>query len=343
MNDDKPSFERFLDQARTEFAEVPEVVGAADAVVERGAWWSEQRTRLRRARRVVLAGSTAYMTVVALLGLRFLEEIREIQARTGTSRDLVSGAAVEILLSTTLPLVAVLVALWLAHRRSVAAQIISRAMLWGMTMIVVVLQWTLLQLDPGTAWNAGLVPIEASAVLASSLTCTGALLVLGNHGLRPPGARSDLTQGLDGLLTLSLVMGLADALVLLTVGSLFAALFASNPVPLLLAVWLLVAAYGLHRRRTWGLLAMAAGNVAELLLAGTDAFASLGPFILILIVTSALQILLPLPVYFAMARRKQQPQPASAWTRKIPAVVLIASAAAATVQWGMAVVGHLYP
>ena len=274
------------------------------------------------------------MTVIALIGRRFAEEIEKVQAQSGTSGDIVSGALAELALASLAPLVAVLVALWLAHRRGVAAQIISRSMLWGMTMIVVVCQWLLFQLNPGS-WHEAIVPLEASAVLVASLTCTGALLALGNHGLRPPGSPPDRMHGLDGLLTLSLVMGLADALVLLTVGSLFAALFASNPVPFLVALWLLVSAYGLHRRRTWGLLAMAAGNIAELLLAGTDAFTALGPFILILIVTSALQVLLPLPVYFAMARRKHQGQPAIGWTRKIPAAVLIASAIAAAVQWAL--------
>lgn len=338
MTDDKPSFERFLDQARTEFAEIPQAEGTADAVVDQGVWWAEQRTRLRRSRWVVLIGAMSYMTVIALIGLRFSEEIDRIQAQSGSSQDLVSGALTEMALASMAPLIAVFVALWLAHRPSIASQIISRSMLWAMTMIVVVFQWMLFQLDPGSMWLAALAPLEASAVLGASLTCTGALLVLGNHGLRPPGSPPDQMQGLDGLLTLSLVMGLADALVLLTVGSLFAALFLTNPAPLLVAVWLLVAAYGLHRRRTWGLLAMATGNVAELLLAATDAFAALGPFILILIVTSALQVLLPLPVYFAMARRKNRPQPASAWTRKIPAAVLIASAVAASVQWALVMV-----
>lgn len=336
MTDQKLSFERFLDQARSEFAEVPEGPGTAQGVVDQGLWWAEQRVRLRRSRWVALLGSLSYVTVVVLIGLRFFEDVR-------ASQDLLSETMAQVAVASMVPLLAVFVSLWLAHRRSMASQIVSRSMLWAMTMIVVVFQWTLSQLDPATMWMATLLPLQASAVLASSLTCTGALLVLGNHGLRPPGSRPDEVQGLDGLLTLSLVMGLADALVLLTIGSVFAAAFTSNPVPLLVAVWLLVAAYGLHRRRMWGLLAMAAGNVAELVLAGTDTFASFGPFILILIVTSALQVMLPLPVYFAMARRKQPLQPASTWTRKIPAAVLIASAASATVQWAMVVVGQLYP
>ncbi len=333
MTDDKPSFDHLLNQARSEFNEAPLTAAMPDAVLAHGQWWAEQRTRLRRSRWVVRIGSLSYLLVIALVGLKFWEELGRMQAQHGVSADAVSGAVSELALASLAPLIAILVALWLAHRPSTVSQIVSRSMLWGMTMIVVVFQWMLFQLDAGTMWMAELVPLEASAVLVSSLTCTGALLALGNHGLHPPGSRPDEMQGLDGLLTLSLVMGLADALVLLTVGSLFAAFFLSNPAPLLLAVWLLVAAYGLHRRRTWGLLAMAAGNVAELLLAGTDAFAALGPFILILIVTSALQILLPLPVYFAMARRKQRPQPTRAWIRKIPAAVLIASAVVASVQW----------
>lgn len=343
MTDDTPSFERFLDQARTELAEVPQPKGTVEAVVDQGLWWAEQRTRLRRSRWVALLGSLSYVAVVVLIGLRFLEEVGTVQAPNGNSRDLISDTITQIAVASMVPLLAVLVAMWLAHRRSMASQIVSRSMLWAMTMIVVVFQWTLLQADPKAMYLATLFPLLASAVLASSLTCTGALLALGNHGLRPPAARPGHVQGLEGLLTLSLVMGLADALVLLTTGSLFAASFTSNPVPLIVAVWLLVAAYGLHRRRTWGLLAMAAGNLAELLLAGTDAFVSFGPFVLILIVTAALQILLPLPVYFAMARRKQQPLPTSTWARKIPAVVLIASAASATVQWAVVMAGHLFP
>lgn len=341
MTDNNPSFESLLDQARDEFEDVPSDAAAQDAVVGQGVWWAEQRTRLRRGRWVVLIGGMSYMAVIGLIGATFWSELAKVQARSNTSPTLISGAMLELLLASLAPLLAVVVALWLAHRRGLASQIISRSMLWAMTMVVVVFQWGLSQINPGTAWMMGLVPLEASAVLTSSLTCTGTLLVLGNHGLRPPGTPQDQMQGLDGLLTLSLVMGLADALVLLTVGSLFAAIFVSNPVPLIVAVWLLVAAYGLHRRRTWGLLAMAAGNIAELLLAGTDAFASLGPFILVLIVTAALQIVLPLPVYFAMARRKQRSGPAPAWVRSIPALVLITSSIAATLQWATAMFDHL--
>ena len=336
MNEGR-SFQGLLDQARAEL-DHPRPATKPDGLIEAGLWWSEQRVRLRRSRWIAFLGATAYMVVFTLVGMRLWVAFRELPAREADTEGNVWGTALELAFAGVLPLLAMLGALWIAHRRGTTAQIVARSMLWGMTMIVIVFQWMLSQLDVGSSLHSWLLPLEASAVLVANLTCTGALLALGNHGLRPPG--SDDLRGLDSLLTLSLVMGLADALVLLTVGS----LFASKLVPLLLTVWLVVAAYGLHRRRTWGLLAMAAGNVAELLLAGTEAFEGLGPFVLVLILTSALQILIPLPVYFAMVRRRARPLPVRRWIRKMPEVVLVTSAGIAVVQWVMALaesLGHL--
>ncbi len=304
---------------------------ASSLVRDHGSWWAEQRKRLRRVRWIATAGVLSYIVLVGLL-VREISSQLQLRNEAAQLTDLASGLVLSLGGLAAAPLALVGVALLFAHRTSPASQLLARTILWTMTLVVGVFQWSLLSRD-GFVTSEMILPFELTAVLIFNLLGTGALLALGDHGLRVPGRPAASTPAFDGLLTLSLVMGLADALVLLTMGALSVVSSQPNPVALVLAAWLLAAGFGLHRRRTWGLLAMAIGNLAELVFAANDVLISLGPFVVILILTSAVQIVLPVPVYFAMAKSRSPTAPSARWLGRVPAAVLIALALVTVAQW----------
>ncbi len=140
--------------------------------------------------------------------------------------------------------------------------------------------------------------------------------VLGAHGLRTATHRTPRT-GFEMLLSLSLVMGLADAVFMLFVGITKAGVVPMGPWPFILPLVLGVAGYGLLRGRVWGLLLMAVGNLAEVALILDDSLfgSSLltGAAAFVLVLTASVQLLLPAPVYAAMM------MPTRRWVERLQA------------------------
>ncbi len=140
------------------------------------------------------------------------------------------------------------------------------------------------------------------------------LALLGGHGLTAP-RRGVPRTGFEMVLSLSLVMGLADAAFMLFVDAAKLGVVELGPWPFILPPVLVAAAYGLLEGRVWGLLLMAIGNAAEVILIfdnglfGSSLLTSEAAFVLML--TATVQLLLPVPVYAAMLA------PGGAWVERL--------------------------
>lgn len=187
------------------------------------------------------------------------------------------------------------------HRRSsYGAQVFARAILWGACMMSATLQLMLSGVEGLTATA----PIESGLVILWTVVAGLAAWALGDEGLQTP--RRTRRGPLDALLSLSLIMGIADAAVLLVVVAFFS--LVAGPIGyglvVALSVGLVIGAVGLFRGRVWGLLVMALCNLAELasVLSGTlvDSEFLLNGMGPVLALTAVIPLMLPVPVYFAM-------------------------------------------
>lgn len=301
----------------------------AEFLVDHGQWWTEQRRRLRHLRRLVFGGAIVYGGVYIWVLVMVQEALRSSDAAGGVDR--LRLIWLELAAVAAVPLVLVGFALWLAHRRGFVSQVFSRALLWSLTVIVGLMQWMLSRL-----WRAGAdpeFPIGDTVALVGTLVCVGALLVLGNHGLRSPRQTGFRRTPLHGVLTLSLVMGLADTILLAVAQLAIGKLSTFDPVVVILCIWLGVSAFGLYRLRTWGLIAMIVGNLAELVLAAQGMLNGVGDMVVALILTAVVQLLLPLPIIRAMLRRGEEVRALPKVVERLPTIVLLAVAALSVVEW----------
>ncbi|MEM6991956.1 MAG: hypothetical protein AAF721_15715, partial [Myxococcota bacterium] len=268
MNEDPDALQQLIDTAGPALAESPEH-GDASFLSDHARWWTEQRRRLRNVRRLVLGGGVAYVAFCVWLAVMVMHALERGGGDTPQRLQLIW---VEMSAVAAIPVVLIGLALWLAHRHGAVSQLMARALLWSLTVIVGLMQWRLSALSRRGADPE--FPIGDSVALVGTIVCVGALLLLGSHGLKSPRATGFRRTPLHGLLNLSLVMGLADAILLLVAQLVMGGLSAVDPVVMLLCAWLGVSAWGLYRLRTWGLIAMIFGNVAELALAsqGIHAF-----------------------------------------------------------------------
>lgn len=254
-------------------------------------WQAQQRRPLRWFRRLAAVAGTVWV-----LQFGFSIWVLDLFGRPKPW-----GAVVALLL---VPLV-----LWgastLAGRSGLGAQLLSRSLLLATAMVgsaTSVFQNATFdsQLGLGLGWST--TRILVPAVLLMGLT-------LGEHGLTTPRRSSD-RGGFDMVLSLSLVMGLADATFLIFVAVTTFGTVSIGPWPLVLSIVLGIAGYGLFRGRVWGLLLMAVANFAEVMwvidgsLLGDSIVTEAAGALLIL--TATIQLLLPAPVYVAMLapRRK---------------------------------------
>ena len=218
------------------------------------------------------------------------------------------------------------IAWWLAHRPRFWAQLTSRAIFWSLGLLIVAGQSSALRLYTMSKPEM-LTLLVPSAVMLCTIASVAVLLKLGDHGLRPPQRTTFEPVAHRELLTLSLMMGLADAVILTIVGlgSLTDPSLASA-IRLGLASLLMVSAWSLSRLRVWGLGAMALGNLFEVFVIGTGAFDSLGPLLFVLLATAAVQLLLPVPVYGAMLRPASKQRAPSRLLQLVLRTVLIGAA-----------------
>ncbi|MEM6293420.1 MAG: hypothetical protein AAGA54_19260 [Myxococcota bacterium] len=297
----------------------------SSTLIRGGQWWAEQRRRLRAAQPFL------YGSGLILLGLEALFAWFLFELRGGT---LSSDVIAPVVLVFAAPFLFAGVAWWLAHQPRFWAQLTARAMFWGLGLLIVAFQGSMLR-GYLLATESVVMSVVSATAMICTLACVLVLLKLDDHWLHPPHRTAFEPVAHRSLLTLSLVMGLADAVILALVG----ALSLSDPgmhsvIRLGLAAVLATGAWGLSRLRVWGLAVMALGNLLEVFAIGTGAFDSLGPLLFTLLATAVVQLLLPVPVYGAMLLPASQPEANSKlWRRHLPRVILIAAAVFSVAQF----------
>lgn len=255
-------------------------------------WKERQDERVRRTTWVLSLGAALHVVAVVTLGFSF-------KLPPGVPSSALTALAVEMSLAFLVPLSASAAVLTLIRRSGYVAQIAARTLLWGACMLAAMHQLLLSSVSNLTETA----PIESAIAVLWNLVAATAAWTLGDDGLRTPRR---LERGpLDALLSLSLVMGLADAVVMAVVALFFSLVTPIEPWAVLgLSSGLVFGALGLFRGRVWGLLVMATCNLAEILVVVSGGLggpanlqSAMGP---VLMLTAFVQLLLPLPVYVAM-------------------------------------------
>jgi len=334
-----------IDAATPALAVNAEVARAgADRFEAHAHWEHGLRRRAATARRILLVGGAVYVVLMAILSAEFFQQAQVAAQKPSTHFDAWRLVLLETVIVFVIPLSLATIAAWLVGRRGFAAQVTGRAMLWGLTLLVGLVELVLLQMAGPRVTASGTTSLPAvilpAAILFASLAFVGALLVLGNHGLRSPERGAFRPVAFSRLLSLSLVLGLADAVV---IGAVFAFVLAVGdfqPILLGLCALLCASAYGLFRLRTWGLAAMALSNLAEIVLASRGLLGDILPLIGLLMVTAAVQLVLPVPVYGAMFRGHVAEGAQARWMRHIPTVVLVSVGLGAVLQFVWIVAGR---
>jgi hypothetical protein len=183
--------------------------------------------------------------------------------------------------------------------RGLAAQLFSRACWWS--YLVVGVMASIVGFPPGSH--------GATAVV---WCCGLALLAVGRDGLDETASRFQ-PVAFRGTLLLSLVLAIADAAALTSIGLMFAIeehrLVTALPVAALM--WLGVA--GLVRLRTWGLMVALASNVLVVILAVTKTYPFLHAPGVLFGATAVAQLLVPLPMLATLVLRR--PPAPDRWRR----------------------------
>ena len=310
----------------------------AERFEARVTWQTELRRRARIVRRLLVVGAVVYAVLMGVITMRFVQAA-EAKIATGTVHFTIWRAlAFELVVAVGVPLGLAGATAFLVGRTRFRAQLGARAILWALTLLAGLVQVLMLQTLGGRAPDPGGFPLTGASVFVATLTCIGALWVLGEQGLRPPDSTPFQPVAFRRLLTLSLVMGLADAVIIGTVFVLIAAAGRFEPIWLGLGLVLSIAAYGLARLRTWGLAAMALGNLGEVALALAGQLTLLGPLVALLMLTAVVQLMLPVPVYAAMLRGRAPEGSDPRWVRYILPSVLVLVGVMAVVQFGWACV-----
>jgi hypothetical protein len=180
----------------------------------------------------------------------------------------------------------------LVHRRAVGSQILARSVWWANLVLGILLS---IAGSPSAARSLGAILVVA---------CGAPLLAMGSSGLDEGGRSAFRPVAFRTTLMLAMTMAVADAQALLFWG--VAQLEDNERVPGLVLVGAAlvssVSIVGLYRLRVWGLLsgALSATAVIVLMLSGVCRLD--GPLSPCFITTSAVQLLLPCPIFVAIAR-----------------------------------------
>lgn len=298
MKEENPT-DLLIAQAREELDAMP--AEGASRLQAFATWRQRQRASVRWVRGIAAVASALWILMFGY-SIWFLDLFGRAES---------FGAVVALVLP---PLV-----LWaasaLAGRSGFGAQLLSRSLLIATAMVggaVSLFQNTTFdsQLGLGIGWGTTRLLVPAALIMG---------LTLGGHGLTTP-QRSLERGGFESILSLSLVMGLADAIVLTFVAVVTLGTVSVGPWPFVLPAVLGIAAYGLFRGRVWGLLLMALANLAEVLLivdgsllGGSMVAGAAG---VALLITATIQLLLPVPVYAAVIVRRQT------WVKRLQAMEL---------------------
>ncbi len=178
------------------------------------------------------------------------------------------------------------------HHRAVGSQILVRSVWWANLVLGVLLS------------IAGSASAGRSLGATLVLGCGVPLLAMGSSGLDENPRSAFRPVAFRTTLMLAMTMAVADAQALLFWGvvQLEESQRITGIVLILAALLTSVAIVGLYRLRVWGLLfgALCAAGVIGLMLSGVCHLE--GPLTPCFIVTSAVQLLLPLPIFVAMIR-----------------------------------------
>ena len=208
-----------------------------------------------------------------------------MQSWNGFDRDLPAALWIPTLLLTASAV--------FVFSRQLGPQILARAAWWSNLILGTLIAFT----------SSSSEVISATALAA---TCGAALLLAGRSGLsgdsgafRPVAFRATLL--------IAMIMALADTQSLLLFGTLEASehsgLDLESGLMLGSAAFMVVAMVGLFRLRVWGLALNIVANVVIAILAATDCYDLPDPLVYALVTTAVLQLLLPIPMIAAIARR----------------------------------------
>jgi|GEM_PF-2229522 len=284
-----------IDRARTELdTSVPD--DGLEHLQTFAAWHTRQRTLVRRVQLVAWIAALLWVLDFAYSAWFFRFVHSSGPLRTG--------------LALVVPLALYGLVVRGAKRSDYLSQIGVRALLWATCMV-----GTSTSMFQSATYDSQL-GLALSSMLPTFVLPPALLMLalLRGHGLTAPRPGVPRT-GFEMLLSLSLVMGLADAAFMLFVSVAKAGVVELGPWPFVLPCILAAGAYGLLEGRVWGLLLMALGNLAEVLLIfngvlfGSSLLTGAAAFVLML--TATIQLLLPIPVYAAILA------PKSAWVERL--------------------------
>lgn len=199
---------------------------------------------------------------------------------------------------------------WLAGAMFLAGPLLAAVGIWPRAIG--------LQLASRAVWWVQLLFLSFASVVepdgripALALGSAGALLLAGRLGLADDGSGRFRPVAFRGTLMLALVLAIADVGTFTWLGTMQT--IREGNIRVILFVPLMIAGViGLLRLRTWGLIVSVACNVLVAVLAWTPFFA-MGGFGDYLAVMAIIQLLIPLPIWVAIIRRR--PPPPDRWQK----------------------------
>lgn len=221
----------------------------------------------------------------------------------------------------------------LLHHGAVGSQLLARSAWWSTLVLGTVIA------GPGGTRS------EARVGMLLALASGTALLAMGRLGLDETAEDRSAFRPIAFRTTLSLgmIMAVADAQALALFGALKLQMGGwkgspADDVPqgillLLSAAALTLAIAGLYRLRVWGLLLAMVASAGIVVLNLVGAYGLPGPLGIGLISTSAVQVLLPLPIVAAILRRRAvepsgAPSPLARWAPPVLVGLMMAGASA---------------
>jgi hypothetical protein len=219
---------------------------------------------------------------------------------------------------------------WVSLLAWIAAPALAAAAIWsrpvGLQLMARAFWWVHLLY----ATVAAIIGVHDRHVLALALGSGCALLSVGRLGLAQDDGRFR-PVAFRGTLMLALILAMADAGTFSWIGLMEMA--AGEKVRFILfAPPMIAAVIGLLQLRTWGLLVSIACNVIVAVLAGTGVLHLSAPIRGLFVGNAIVQLLIPLPMWITIIRRR--PPPPDRWqnARAIGATVVIVALAAVAIS-----------
>ena len=214
----------------------------------------------------------------------------------------------------------VLAAASIASRR-VGAQLLARGIWWSFLLLGGLIA-TMMGIDGD---------LKGGYVCLFTLANAFCLLAVGTTGLDDDGGRFR-PAAFRGTLLLAMVLAIADTATLLWIGGLRAIdehMFGG----LLLVPGMIVGVIGLLRLRTWGLLVSLTCNVLVVVLTSTAVLQLPPELRWMLTATAVAQILVPVPMWISLARRRLPPPDQFRRLKRVASTAVIVAIAASSVYF----------